>query len=224
MAPLIIYDCDGVLVDSEVLANRVLTEMLAAEGVNLSVEEAIRAFTGKTLEGVITTASVMLARQLRPSFAADYQAALLARFEIELEAIDGAADAIRELGEPRCVASSSRPERLAVALRVTGLAELFAGRVFSAVEVKQPKPAPDIFLYAASRMGFGPDNAIVIEDSVGGVSAGRAAGMRVIGFTGGGHIGGGHADRLTEAGAHDVIGSMADLAASVSRLSASSSL
>lgn len=222
MAPLIIYDCDGVLVDSEVLANRVLTELLAKEGLEMSVEESIGTFTGKTLDGVIETAQNILSRALRKSFAADYQTALLATFESELRPIEGVAEAIRALGEPRCVASSSRPERLAVALRATGLALFFSGRVFSTVEVARPKPAPDIFLHAASRMAAVPADAIVIEDSVGGVLAGCAAGMRVIGFTGGGHIGPGHSDRLSSAGALRVIARMSDLPAAVRGLSASS--
>lgn len=223
MPPLIIYDCDGVLVDSEVLANRVLVEALASEGLPLTVEESIRIFTGKTLDGVVETASSLLKRPLRSTFPVDYQAAILARFETELEPIAGAADAIRSLGEPRCVASSSRPERLEVALRATGLAPLFGANVFSTVEVERPKPAPDIFLHAAGRMGAEPTSAIVIEDSVGGVMAGRAAGMRVIGFTGGTHIGPGHAERLAAAGADVVIAAMTELPAAARRLSASSS-
>jgi HAD superfamily hydrolase (TIGR01509 family) len=223
MSPLIIYDCDGVLVDSEVLANRVLVDQLAGEGLRLTLEECISVFTGKTLDGVVDTAASLLARPLRDTFAADYQTALLTRFESELEPIAGVADAVRKLGEPRCVASSSRPERLEVALRVTGLAPLFQGCIFSAVEVERPKPAPDIFLHAARRMGRAPEEALVVEDSAGGVTAGRDAGMRVIGFTGGAHSAPGHAQRLTAAGAHLVIGAMSELPAAVGHLSACSS-
>jgi HAD superfamily hydrolase (TIGR01509 family) len=135
---------------------------------------------------------------------------LFARFETDLKPIEGVREAILSLPYPRCVASSSIPERIALSLRITGLSDLFDD-IFSSTQVPRGKPAPDLFLHAAKSMNARSEDCLVIEDSVAGVQAALAAGMRVIGFAGGGHCGPEHHETLRAAGAPIVIGSMADL-------------
>jgi HAD superfamily hydrolase (TIGR01509 family) len=147
---------------------------------------------------------------LPADFSARVNRTLFARFETDLKPVEGVREAILALPQPRCVASSSMPERIALSLRVAGLSDLF-DHIFSATEVPRGKPAPDLFLHAATRMGARPEDCLVIEDSAAGVKAAIAAGMRVIGFTGGSHCGPAHADRLRRAGAPVVIDWMADL-------------
>ncbi|MGL5733427.1 MAG: HAD-IA family hydrolase, partial [Beijerinckiaceae bacterium] len=146
-------------------------------------------------------------------FPAQLTARTLARFSLELQPIAGVRETILALPHPRCVASSSAPERLAVSLGKTGLADVFGDAVFSATMVARGKPAPDLFLLAAEKMGHSARDCVVIEDSVSGVKAGVAAGMRVIGFTGGSHCQPGHAQILKDAGAAAVIAEMAALQA-----------
>ena len=217
---LLIYDCDGVLVDSELLSNAVLADMMSARGYPLDVAGSLRIFAGQSLGDVVRTAERLLAQALPADWGAAWQAAVLARFETELRPVPGVAAAVAALPGPRCVASSSHPDRLARALSLTGLAPLFAPHIFSAAAVARGKPAPDLFLYSASRMGVAPENALVIEDSQAGVAAARAAGMRVIGFAGGSHAGAAHAAHLQAAGCDAVISAMSDLPAAVARLSA----
>ena len=143
---------------------------------------------------------------------------LLERFRHELKPMPGVRDAILALPYRRCVASSSTPERLRLSLEVTGLAPLFGEHVFSAVQVARGKPAPDLYLLAASTLGEPPERCIVIEDTTRGVAAGRAAGARVIGFAGGGHATPALADDLRLAGAEVVITAMGELPAVVRRL------
>lgn len=211
---LLIFDCDGVLVDSEVLACRIDAEVLAGFGIVLSPEDIMRRFVGMSLKDMVRTLEADHGRPLPEDFGAILNRALFARFETDLRPIPGVREAMAALPYPRCVASSSVPERIALSLRVTGLADLF-DHVFSATEVPRGKPAPDLFLHAASRMGARPEDCVVIEDSVAGVQAALAAGMRVIGFTGGGHCGPNHAERLRRAGAATVTARMADLAEAV---------
>jgi HAD superfamily hydrolase (TIGR01509 family) len=147
---------------------------------------------------------------LPADFAETLNRTLFARFESELQPIPGVRDAILALPHRRCVASSSLPERIAFSLRLTGLDDLFE-HVFSASEVARGKPAPDLFLHAATRMGAVPDQCLVIEDSTAGVQAARAARMNVIGFAGGGHCGPDHAGKLRDAGATFIIDHMSEL-------------
>ncbi len=215
---LLIYDCDGVLVDSELLSNAVLAEMMSAAGYPLDVAGSLRVFAGQSLDDVVRTAERLLARDLGPQWGAAWQKAVLARFETDLRPVPGVAAAIEALAGSRCVASSSHPDRLWRALELTGLAPLFAPHVFSATAVARGKPAPDLFLHAAARMGVAPERALVIEDSDAGVAAARAAGMRVIGFAGASHAGPAHAARLAAAGCDAVVSAMADLPAAVARV------
>lgn len=215
---LLIFDCDGVLVDSELIANAVLAELITSLGHPTTVEDSILTYTGRSLTDVLATAEKLLGRPIPQDTGNDYGRQLFDRFRRELIAMEGAQAAIAALPHRRCVASSSTPERLMLAPEVTGLAPLFGTSVFSAVQVPRGKPAPDLFLYAARAMDEPPADCIVIEDSPLGVEAAIAAGMRVIGFTGGSHAGADLAKRLTDAGAHCVVGAMSGLPAAVAAL------
>jgi HAD superfamily hydrolase (TIGR01509 family) len=217
---LLIFDCDGVLVDSEVIAHETLRELMAALGRPMTLDRMIREFAGKSLADTLSTAERLLGRPIPEDVGRDFGQRLLERFRQHLEPIPGVREAILALPYRRCVASSSTPERLQLSLEVTGLAPLFAGRLFSAVEVADGKPAPDLYLLAAHKMGEAPERCIVIEDAPRGVTAGRAAGMRVVGFAGAAHATAGLADQLRHAGADIVIRSMGELPAVVRRLAA----
>jgi HAD superfamily hydrolase (TIGR01509 family) len=205
MTRAIIFDFDGVIADSEVLSNTVLAEVVTELGVPTSVEDAYRDYMGKRFSDVIAAIEKAVGRTLPPSFIAQYQKRTLERFRQELAPIAGAREFIAKFANlPRCIASSSSPDRLAVCLEVLGMTALFEGRVFSASNVARGKPYPDIFLHAAAQIRMKPSDCIVIEDSAGGVMAGRAAGATVIGLLAAGHISDGHAAKLKEAGAHHV--------------------
>lgn len=185
---LVIFDCDGVLVDSERLTVGVEAELLTALGWPMAPEEVVRRWMGRTSADQLAD----IAAQLGPEAAQDFDrrstAAVHAAFESGLTAVEGVAelvDALAGLSVPTCVASSGTPARMERNLGITGLWARFEGRIFSAVEVSRGKPAPDLFLHAAVRMGAEPSRCAVVEDSVPGVRAGVAAGMTVYGYTGG---------------------------------------
>jgi HAD superfamily hydrolase (TIGR01509 family) len=211
---LLIFECDGVLVDSEVLSCRIDAEFLTEIGVPYTAEEIARQFLGVSLKTMISRIESERDCKLPDDFSEKLNRTLFARFETDLKPIEGVRDAILSLPFPRCVASSSIPERIALSLRVTGLADLF-DNIFSSTQVARGKPAPDLFLHAASRMNTLPEECLVIEDSIAGVQAARAAGMRVIGFVGGSHCGPGHAEKLRQVGAQVVIERMSDLPGAV---------
>jgi HAD superfamily hydrolase (TIGR01509 family) len=201
-----------VLADSEVLSNSVIAEIVTELGVPTTVDDAYRTFMGKRLEEVIETIEKVVGRKLPADFAGAYQIRTFEAFRKHLKAVDGArdfTDAWRDV--PQCIASSSSPERLALSLEVLNMTALFGGRVFSASQVARGKPHPDIFLYAAEQLGVSAADCIVIEDSVGGVTAARAAGATAIGLTAAGHIQPGHDAKLREAGADHVVASFAEL-------------
>lgn len=203
MRGLIVYDFDGVIAESEVLANTVLADFVTELGVDTTVEDSYRLYMGRCFADVMTAVEATIGRPLPAAFPEDFQTRTLARFRSELQAVEGARDYIRAFEHlPRCIASSSSPDRLALCLDVLGLKAEFGRNVFSASEVPRGKPHPDIFLHAAGRMGAVPADCIVIEDSPSGVEAGVAAGMTVIGLLAGSHIQPGHGKRLEAAGAH----------------------
>jgi HAD superfamily hydrolase (TIGR01509 family) len=214
---LLIFDCDGVLVDSEVLACRIDAEILTDLGIPYTIDEIMTQFVGGSLKDMMARIETDRGCTLPADFADVLNRTLFARFETDLRPIAGIREAVQALAVPRCVASSSSPERIALSLRVTGLADLF-DHAFSASQVPRGKPAPDLFLHAAAQMGYAPETCVVIEDSRFGVEAARAAGMQVIGFTGGGHCTQGYAAVLEQTGAHRVIDRMADLPATVHAL------
>jgi HAD superfamily hydrolase (TIGR01509 family) len=207
----LIFDCDGVLVDSEVIAHQTLLDALAPLGFTMTLEESFKVFAGRSLKDTLIVVERQLGRALPGDFLDRSRDLLFARFRAGLEPVAGIKDAIMALSYPRCVASSSATDRLHLALDVTGLAPLFGARVYSATQVARGKPAPDLFLFAADMMGAEPTQCIVIEDSSLGVEAGVAAGMRVIGFAGASHATDELARRLAAAGAHRVIRAMREL-------------
>jgi HAD superfamily hydrolase (TIGR01509 family) len=209
--PLIIFDCDGVLVDSEVIAHELLAEMMTELGHPMSTAEAIQKFAGRSVFDTLQLAQAVLGREIPNRVGQRYGRLLFERLRRDLKPVPGAAAAVAALPYRRCVASSSSLERIRLSLRVTGLATLFGENLFSASQVVHGKPAPDLYLLAANAMAIAPRDCIVVEDSGPGVSAGVAAGMTVIGFTGATHSTVDLADRLVAAGAHRVIGTMAEL-------------
>ncbi len=217
---LLIFDCDGVLVDSELIALEILADMLTQLGWKITPAECRERFMGRSTRDVLAEAEARLGRPIPLQFSEAVQAQLFVRLRRELQPVRDIRDIVAALPYPVCVASSSPPERIALSLEVTDLASLFADRVFSAAEVRHGKPAPDLFLHVADRMGVSPEQAIVIEDSPAGVIAARRAGMGVIGFAGASHADPALAGLLAEAGAREVLARMTDLPAAVERLRA----
>ncbi|KQR13190.1 MULTISPECIES: HAD family hydrolase [Xanthomonas] len=183
---LLIFDCDGVLVDSEPLACAVLAQALQQHGVDIDIDGVQQHFLGRSL-GSVRAHVQTLGRTLPDTFERDLNTALLARFGTELQPIPGVAALLDAVQTQRCVASSSHLERVRLCLQVTGLAGHVGAHIYTAELVARGKPAPDLFLFAADRMQVAPAGCLVIEDSPSGVQAACAAGMQVWGFTGGGH-------------------------------------
>lgn len=186
---LVIFDCDGVLIDSEVISASVLIEEAAAVGIPLTRDHVRDHFLGRSFPTVAATIRSEFGRTLPEDFEARYRATLLERFETGLRLTPGVLDVLVRLAVPRCVATSSSPPRLARSLAISGLEPWFAHR-FTASEVARGKPAPDLFLHAAARMGVDPAACLVIEDSRPGIEAAQAAGMQAALYTGASHMGG----------------------------------
>ena len=184
---LVIFDCDGVLIDSEPIANRVLRDLLASAGLKLSLEEVMGTFVGNTKDGCIALASNMLGRPLPTDFGKRWDKALFAALRAEVKPVAGVPEMLAGMKVPFCVASNGNPDRMALALDYAGLMQWVRGKLFTASDVAHPKPAPDLFLHAAKRMGVEPAVCAVVEDTPTGVRAGVAAGMVVFGFAGGAH-------------------------------------
>jgi HAD superfamily hydrolase (TIGR01509 family) len=183
---LVIFDCDGVLVDSELISCRCLVETLRGYGIEATLEEVFASFLGRSTPAIV--AHYRRAGHAVPeAFPAELRARVRQAFAAELRPIENIETVLRRLGGACCVASSSDLDRVEFSLALTGLSELFAGRIFTAQMVEHGKPAPDLFLYAADKMKVAPERALVIEDSVSGVQAAKAAGMTVWGFVGGSH-------------------------------------
>jgi HAD superfamily hydrolase (TIGR01509 family) len=204
-----IFDCDGVLVDSELLVTRIESELLRTVGIDLSSEEIATAFVGLSDTEMHRRIEEQWAIRLPSDFAMRKAARLDTAFEVELRPVPGVPELLSQLSTARCVASSSDVVRIRRSLAATGLTPFFEPHLYSAAMVANGKPAPDLFLHAARSMGVPTGACVVIEDSPYGVAAGRAAGMHVVGFTAGGHCGPGLADELLAAGA-DVIAADAD--------------
>jgi HAD superfamily hydrolase (TIGR01509 family) len=179
---LVIFDCDGVLIDSEPIANRVLAEQLAAIGLEMTPEAVMAKYVGRTRDGCLELAREQLGRPLPAGFAERWDDALFEALAREVRAIDGVAQLLRSLRVPYCVASNGTPRRMRMSLEAAGLLPLVEGRLFTAAEVARPKPAPDLFLHATRRMGVEPARTAVIEDTPTGVEAAVAAGMRVLAY------------------------------------------
>ena len=210
-AELIIFDCDGVLVDSEIVAARVLARELTAIGFPLSPADCIARYTGISMASVGERIEAEWGQPLPAGFLERVRTRDAAAFRAELQPIDGAREVLAALRRPRCVASSGRLEKMRLTLGLTGLLPFVEPHLFSAEMVARGKPAPDLFLHAAQAMGVPPERCVVVEDSQAGVQAGVAAGMRVLGFAGGGHCGPDVPAALLAAGAERVLSRMAEL-------------
>lgn len=187
---LVIFDCDGVLIDSEVISARMLIAELAHYGVSIDLPYVAQHFLGRSYPIVLKQIREEFGVHLPDGFEADYRARLIAAFRKDLRVMPHVRDAINALSVPYCLATSSSPDRLKQSLDVVGLADLFEGRMTTASEVSKGKPAPDLFLLAAQKMGANPVRCLVVEDSLAGIRAGLAAGMTVWRFTGGTHLAG----------------------------------
>lgn len=215
MTDLVIFDCDGVLVDSEIIACRVEAEELAKLGIRYPPEEIIRQFSGvseRDMQKILETRHEM---KLPSTYLANVRQRIDHLLETSLIAIAGVEKVLIDFPYRKCVASSSAPERLTIALSHTGLIQYFGEDIFSSAMVERGKPAPDIFLFAAGKMNAEPDSCVVVEDSVIGVTAAKAAGMFTIGFVGASHCLDGHGDELLHAGADFVIENMNELIGSI---------
>jgi HAD superfamily hydrolase (TIGR01509 family) len=210
---LYVFDCDGVLVDSEIIAAQVDAEHLTRIGYPISAEEVTVRFAGLTARELGAIVEVEIGHPLPANFFEEQNAEVDRQLSAKLEAVPGIHDILDSLDGPRCIGSNSSGARLRLMLEKTRLYDLFAPHIYSAVEVgdRQPKPAPNVYLHAIKQFGVSPRETVIVEDSVFGVRAGKAAGARVVGFTGGAHSWPGHADKLTEAGAETVIRRFADL-------------
>jgi HAD superfamily hydrolase (TIGR01509 family) len=207
---LIIFDCDGVLVDSEVLSCRCLSKVLAGYGIDLGLDQALDLFLGRSMTAVAEHYEA-LGCPIPEQFSAELTAGVRAAFTSALRPIEGVNSVLEGLQIPHCVASSSDVDRVSLSLSLTGLAPHFDDRLYTSQMVERGKPAPDLFLYAAKRMQADPRRTLVIEDSISGVEAGKAAGMTVWGFVGGSHYQSRDGKAiLREAGADRVFGRMAD--------------
>jgi len=182
---LVIFDCDGVLVDSERISVRIDVVVLARVGWVMTEADVIERFMGRTDEYMTSQIEAHLGRPLPAGWDAPFQHLYRDAFDAELAPVDGIHEALDRIAVETCVASSGTHERIRYTLGLTGLYNRFAGRIFSATEVAHGKPAPDLFLHAASRMGVNPGDCAVIEDSRYGVEAAGAAGMRAFGYAGG---------------------------------------
>lgn len=185
---LVIFDCDGVLIDSEVISATMLIAELKNYGVDMDLAFVTRHFLGRSYPVVLQEVRERWGVALPDRFEADYRARLLQAFERDLRPMAGVTEVITSLALPYCLATSSSPERLRRSLEITGLTPLFGERCFTASDVARGKPAPDLFLHAAATMKVAPESCLVVEDSLNGLRAGLAAGMEVWHFTGGSHL------------------------------------
>jgi HAD superfamily hydrolase (TIGR01509 family) len=209
---VVIFDCDGVLVDSETIALSRTRAALSRLGLDLGEFQARDLFLGLSAQSMGAIAERALGAPLPPGFQSDLARDMIESFERELKGMDGIGEAVAAIHARVCVASSSSPERIRASLRIVGYSDLFGPNVFSAADVSRGKPEPDLFLHAARRMGADPRACVVVEDSMAGVAAANRAGMVVLGFTGGAHAKGeAYRARLTKAGARVVFDDMRDL-------------
>ena len=212
---MVIFDCNGVLVDSEPLATAIVSNAFMRAGFPLTPDIVARFFTGRRPADMFAEVEIAAGRKLPPDFAATVARETLRRFRAELRATAYAAHALSWLRGPKCVASSSSLDRVRLSLESADLLRFFDPYLFSANDVPNGKPAPDIFLHAARVMGVNPRDCLVIEDSVVGVTAAVTAGMTVIGFIGGSHARGRLESQLRTAGARAIITDMRALKSTV---------
>lgn len=208
---LIIFDCDGVLIDSQIIQCQVDALELSRFGFAVTPEELAKKFIGRTTSDVIAHVEAVLGFSLPDDFESNRDRLVEAAYASGLRAMEGIARALEEIDLPVCVASNATMARIRSALATAGLLNLLDGYLFGANLVPRPKPAPDLFLYAAKSMGAHPSKCLVIEDSEAGIQAATAAGMRVAGFHGGGHCYPGYEARLLSSGASVTFNKMSEL-------------
>ena len=198
---LVIFDCDGVLVDSEVISCRAHADVLSRHGYPITSEQVFHRFLGRSTRQANLEVEAELGRALPEGFHLQLQDELHQTFETDLEAVPHIHATLDAIALPVCVASSGSHQRMRISLGRTKLYDRFAPNIFSASQVSNGKPAPDLFLFAAEQMNVAPERCVVIEDSVPGITGGRAAGMTVLGFHGGSHCREGYSRQLRDAGA-----------------------
>jgi HAD superfamily hydrolase (TIGR01509 family) len=212
---VVIFDCNGVLVDSDSIASAVLADALRGIGVRLTAPAVARAFHGRRTADIILAVERMTKKPVPPDFAAKLAANTLKRLRTELRPVPHAAHALTWIRGPKAVASSSALDRIMASLEVTGLLRFFEPRLFSGADIERGKPAPDLFLHAAKRLHVDPQDCIVVEDSIAGVTAATCAGMRAIGFLGRDPVAGALAHDLRAAGAVTIIADMRTLKSAI---------
>jgi HAD superfamily hydrolase (TIGR01509 family) len=217
---LVIFDCDGVLVDSEVISCRAHAEVLTRHGYPITPEQVLARFLGVSDREARLIIEKEIGRSLPDDLEAQVKAATLKFYAGDLQAIANVGDAIDAISFPKCVASSGTPEKIRHGLTCCGLYDQLAPHIFSATQVKRGKPAPDLFLFAAEQMKAAPERCVVIEDSIPGVTGARTAGMMVLGFHGGSHCAPGHAAMLRAAGATVTFDNMRQLPDLIRRIGA----
>lgn len=206
MYGLVIFDCDGVLVDSEPITNQVFADLLGELGLRLTLDETFEHFLGHSMARCLEKITALLGRPPPDDFVASYIERADRALARQVTPVAGIEQALAQIALPSCVASNGRYEKMRLTLGVTGLLPRFEGRLFSSRDVARAKPAPDVFLHAAERCGVTPEACVVVEDTPAGVAGGVAAGMTVLGY---GALT--PPDRLRAAGAHCVFDRMADL-------------
>ena len=215
---MVIFDCNGVLIDSEPLATAIVSREFQRAGFGLTPDVVARYFTGRRPADMFAEVELAAGRKLPPGFSVTVASAILRRFRTELRATPYAAHALTWLRGRKCVASSSSLDRIRVSLESTDLLRFFEPNLFSANEVRNGKPAPDVFLHAAAKMHVDPSECVAVEDSAVGVAAAVAAGMKVVGFAGGSHAGAGLGNHLRAAGARAVVTDMRALQGTIIEL------
>ena len=208
----LIFDFDGVIADSEAIANAVLAETVSELGHPTTLDQSLTRYAGRRWDDVMAEIELAIGKSLPSDFSGDLKRATLDRFRTDLKEVSGAAQFIRRFSHlPRCIASSSSIDRLQLCLEVLALEAEFGDHVYSADMVARGKPHPDIFLFAAEKLGVNPEGCLVIEDSAGGIKAAVAAGMTAVGLCAASHIRDGHDAKLREAGAVHLAPSWAEV-------------
>lgn len=213
----IIFDCDGVLVDSELLGNQILAQVMTEHGHPLTTQQSITTFAGRAMSGIIEKASELTGRDMRDACERIFVTRLEAAFAERLTPVPGMTQLIASLTLPKAVASNSPVSRLTLSLRRTNLIGHFGTHIYSAEHVARPKPAPDLFLHAAAMLGVPPARCLIIEDGLAGIDAAHTAGIPCIAFTGGGHCTPQHTDLLRASTAHSLAATAEQLGVELAR-------